>query len=258
MSNISSEIIGQIMVITIDRPKANAISAYASKQIFDWLLELESRPELRAGIITGSGSKFFSAGWDLKAAAEGESHSADQGSGGFAGITKFLGRTKPIIAAVNGSAYGGGVELMLACDLVVASQDAVFAFPEASLGLLPDAGGLNRLPRMVPPKIALELLLTGRSFSAHEALEWGLINRVVAAEDVLEQAKELAESICRNAPLSVSAILEAVSLTQGKTDREAFNFLEANPRILAVPHSGDAQEGLQAFGEKRLPVWTGK
>lgn len=258
MSKITSEIIGETMLITIDRPKANAISAFASQQIFDCLLELEARPELRVGVITSTGDKFFSAGWDLKAAAEGESHSADQGSGGFAGITKFLGRTKPVIAAVNGSAYGGGVELILGCDLAIASEDAIFAFPEATLGLLPDAGGLNRLPNNIPAKVAMELLLTGRKFSVQEAFSWGLINKVVPAKDVLKEALDLASVISRNAPLSVSAILEAVSVSRGKTDKEAFQALESNPRIISVPHSRDAEEGLLAISEKRLPNWSGK
>ncbi|MCG2621855.1 enoyl-CoA hydratase-related protein [Arthrobacter sp. I2-34] len=157
------------MVVTLDRPKANAIDAATSRALYDAFSMLRDDVSLRAAVLTGAGKRFFSAGWDLKSAEADEASGADHGPGGFAGLTELFGLGKPVIAAVNGAAYGGGVELMLAAHLAVAAETAVFAVPEARLGVLPDAGGLLRLPARLPRPVALELLLTGRTFSALEA-----------------------------------------------------------------------------------------
>ena len=247
-----------MLIVTLDRPKANAIDAATSRDLNEAFSMLMANIGLRAAVLTGAGSRFFSAGWDLKAAADGEAHDSDHGPGGFAGLTQMLGCTKPVVAAVNGSAYGGGVELMLAAHLAVASEDARFSFPEAALGILPDAGGLNRLPARLPRAIALELLLTGREFSAEEALSWGLVNRVVKADDVLEAGIELAERVCRSAPLPVAAILRAAEETQGLSDLDAFSVLAQMPEVTGISHTQDAIEGMQAFAERRAPRWTGK
>jgi crotonobetainyl-CoA hydratase len=247
------------LVVTIDRPKANAIDAATSHALYAAFAELNSRDDLRVGVITGAGERFFSAGWDLKAAAEGEEHDADHGAGGFAGLTEFPGLRKPVIAAVNGSAFGGGVELMLASHLVVASSTARFAFPETRLGILPDAGGLNRLPAMIPRPVALELLLTGREFSAAEALGWGLVNRVVNQTDVMSAALELAGAVCQAAPLAVEATLRAVEEVQGLSDRQAFARLrDEMPLVTEIGHTEDASEGARAFAERRCPQWSGR
>jgi crotonobetainyl-CoA hydratase len=248
-----------VLVITIDRPKANAIDARTSQALFGAFTELNESPNLRAGVITAGGDRFFCAGWDLKAAADGESHDADHGPGGFAGLTEFAELRKPVVAAVNGSAYGGGVELMLAAHLVVASASARFAFREARLGILPDAGGLNRLPARIPRAIALDLLLTGREISAEEAHRWGLVNRVVDQADVLSTAVALAQELCRSAPLSVEATLQAVQAVQGMSDRQAFATLRDNvPLVSGIGRTDDAHEGIKAFAEGRPPRWTGQ
>jgi crotonobetainyl-CoA hydratase len=150
------------------------------------------------------------------------------------------------------------VELMLAAHLVVASSTARFAFPEARLGILPDAGGLNRLPALVPRPIALELLLTGREFSAGEALAWGMVNRVVAQVDVLSCALELAQALCRSAPLAVEATLQAVHQVRGLSDRQAFALLRHEPLVSGISHTEDAAEGVRAFAEGRRPQWAGR
>jgi crotonobetainyl-CoA hydratase len=247
------------LIITLDRPKANAIDARTSRALYEAFAELNTRDDLRVGVITAAGNRFFSAGWDLKAAAEGEAHDADQGPGGFAGLTEFPGLKKPVIAAVNGAAFGGGVELMLAAHMVVASSEARFAFPEARLGLLPDAGGLNRLPALLPRPLALELLLTARTFSADEALRWGLVNRIVPPADVLGAALDLAQEVCLSAPLSVEATLKAVREVEGLSDQEAFDRLRnAVPLVSGISETADAHEGALAFAERRTPSWVGR
>jgi crotonobetainyl-CoA hydratase len=253
------DIDGPILIVTLDRPKANAIDAATSRALFEAMSQLHSDDILRVAVVTAAGERFFSAGWDLKAANEGERADADHGYGGFAGITELFGRKKPIIAAVNGSAYGGGVELMLAADLVVASETAKFSFPEARIGVLPDAGGVIRLSARLPRALALELLLTGRSFTATEAQQWGLINRVVPADSVLESAKELARTVCEAAPLSVAATLEIVEASQGLSGKDAFGVMRKDLATVArVATSDDAEEGARAFAEKRPPKWKGR
>lgn len=250
---------GPILIVTLDRPKANAIDAATSRALYEAMSRLHADETLRVAVLTAAGERFFSAGWDLKAADAGESADADQGPGGFAGITELFGRGKPIIAAVNGSAYGGGVEMMLAADLVVASETATFSFPEAHIGLLPDAGGVIRLSARLPRALALELLLTGRSFTAEEARQWGLINRVVTADQVVETAKDLARSICDAAPLSVAATLEIIEATEGLSERDAFRAMRNDlPAVARVAASEDADEGARAFAEKRRPQWQGR
>ena len=249
---------GEILVVTLDRPKANAIDAATSRVLYDAFAQLRDDASLRVGIITGAGDRFFSAGWDLKSAAAGEAPDADYGPGGFAGITELFDVGKPIIAAVNGSAYGGGVELWLAADLVVASEDAVFAFTETRLGLVPDAGGMVRLPNSLPRALALELFLTGRRFTAQDALGWGIVNRVVASDQVLAEAKDLARTICESAPLSVTAVLEVVDAAYGRNAQEGYAVMRSGLQTYSrVAASDDAKEGARAFVEKRPPAWTG-
>lgn len=256
---VRAEVRGEVLVITIDRPPVNAIDAATSRALYEAFAELNSRDDLRVGVVTGQGDRFFSAGWDLKGASAGEAaHDSDHGPGGFAGLTEFPNLTKPVIAAVNGSAYGGGVELMLAAHLVVASSFARFSFPELRLGLLPDAGGLNRLPELLPRRLALELLLTGRELPAGEALGWGLVNRVVLPNEVLDSALDLAKELCRAAPLSVQATLQAVQEVQGLADRQAFHRLRALPLVSRIGRTEDAQEGTRAFNERRPPQWVGR
>jgi crotonobetainyl-CoA hydratase len=250
---------GPILVLTVDRPKANAIDAATSRALYDAMSRLHADEALRVAVLTAAGERFFSAGWDLKAAHNGETADADHGPGGFAGITEPFRRSKPIIAAVNGSAYGGGVEMMLAADLVVASHTATFSFPEARIGVLPDAGGAIRLAARLPRALALELLLTGRSFTAAQAQQWGLINRIVPADRVLDTAIDLAQSICDAAPLSVAATLEIVETTEGLGEKDAFRVMRYElPTVAKVAASADAEEGARAFAEKRPSQWKGR
>ncbi len=259
-AGIAFEREGAVALITIDRPKANAIDVAASHALYDVVRELEDDDALRVGIITGAGDRFFSAGWDLKAAAAGESADSDYGPGGFAGITEFHGRRKPLLAAVNGIAFGGGFELALACDVVVASEHALFALPEAGLGIIADAGGVLRLPRAIGRTRAAEMLMTGRRIDAATALAWGVVNEVVAPQALLEAARAMAGRICASAPLSVAAILEAWEETEGMGLAAALAAMHgpAMPIRAALAHSADAHEGIAAFHEKRAPRWTGR
>ena len=251
---------GQVLVITLDRPKANAIDVPTSRALYAAFDRLRRDPGLRVAVLTGAGDRFFSAGWDLKAAAEGEGVAADHGPGGFAGLTEFLDLGKPVIAAVNGLALGGGFELVLAADLVVAAEHAEFALTEVTLGLIPDAGGVLRLPARLPRAIALEYLLTGRRIGAAEAARWGLVNQVVRADNLMPAALELARAICAAAPLSVAAVLEIMRWTQGASVAEGYQIMRGGglPIYQRMLDSDDAREGIQAFAERRRPRWTGR
>lgn len=259
-AGISLERDGAIALITIDRPKANAIDVAASRAMYEAVREVEDDERLRVGIITGAGDRFFSAGWDLKAAAAGERADSDYGPGGFAGITEFHGRRKPLLAAVNGIAFGGGFEIALACDAIVASEDALFALPEAGLGLIADAGGVVRLPRLIGRVRAAEMLMTGRRIDAATALAWGAVNAVVAPHVLLEAAHDFASRICAFAPLSIAAILETWEATDGLPVHEALAKAHAPELRIrsALAASADALEGIASFNEKRAPRWTGK
>jgi crotonobetainyl-CoA hydratase len=256
---VRAEQAGDVLVITLDRPPANAVDVATSKALYEAFARLESEPALRAGIVTGAGDRFFCAGWDLKAAAAGEAVDADHGPGGFAGLTELHGRAKPVIAAVNGLAAGGGFELVLAADLVVAAEHASFSLPEATLGIMADAGGVLRLPRRLPRVLATEMLLTGRSMGAGEALERGLVNRVAPAGKALDGAMELATAIVRSAPLAVAAVLEVLDATGDGSVADGFAVLRSGslPRYAAMLGSQDAAEGPAAFAEKRPPRWQG-
>jgi crotonobetainyl-CoA hydratase len=255
---VQMSITGSVLTITLDRPKANAINVVTSRALYAAFSRLQDDAALRVGIVTGVG-RFFSAGWDLTGAVEGEAVDADHGPGGFAGLTEFFALGKPVIAAVNGLAMGGGFELALAADLIVASPQAEFALPEVKLGMIPDSGGVLRLPQRLPRAIATEMLLTGRRMGAEEALHWGLVNQVVPADQLLPSAMAMAEQIAMNAPLAVGAIKEVLRATAHQQIEAAYRTLRSGPLPIyrAMLTSDDAKEGPRAFGEKRLPVWRG-
>ena len=250
---------GPVLEVTIDRPKANAIDAATSRGLSRTFAAFRDDPDLRVAIITGAGERFFSAGWDLKAAAGGEEFEADYGVGGFGGFGELPGLLKPVIAAVNGMAVGGGFEIVLAADLVVAVEHARFWLPEASLGLLPDAASI-RLPRMLPPAVANEVLYAGRRLDAAEALRWGLVNSVVAPADLMAGARAVAARVVEAAPLSVAAIHQIRDRTRHLPLAEAFELLRSGELAAyeAVPASQDAAEGPAAFTEGRPPRWKGR
>ena len=196
----------------------------------------------------------------MAGATEGEAIDADHGPGGFAGLTEFFDLGKPVIAAVNGLAMGGGFELALAADLIVASESAEFALTEVKLGMVADSGGVLRLPQRLPRAIALELLLTGRRMGAQEAARWGLVNQVVAPDALMAAANALAQQIVQAAPLAVGAVMEIVKATAGMPIPQAYHLLRAGalPVYQRMLRSEDAAEGPRAFGEKRPPRWTGR
>ncbi|AWV46251.1 carnitinyl-CoA dehydratase [Hafnia alvei] len=260
MSELHIKRNGYILEITLDRPKANAIDAKTSFAMGEAFITFRDDPELRVAIITGAGERFFSAGWDLKAAAEGEAPDADFGPGGFAGLTELFNLDKPVIAAVNGYAFGGGFELALAADMIVCSRNASFSVPEAKLGIVPDSGGMLRLPKILPPAIAMEMMMTGRSMDAQEALRWGVVNAVVESEQLMPHARELAAQIAANAPLAVAAIKEIYRETSELAVEEGYRHARSGKlkHYPSVLHSEDALEGPTAFAEKREPVWKGR
>lgn len=248
-----------VLTITLDRPKANAIDVATSQALYAAFRQLQDDPALRVAIITGTG-RFFSAGWDLNAATGGEAINADHGPGGFAGLTEFFELDKPVIAAVNGLAMGGGFELALAADLIVAAESAEFALPELKLGMLPDSGGVLRLPRRLPRAVATEMLMTGRRMGAAEAARWGLVNQVLPADHLMDAAIALARQILQAAPLAIAALKQVLRATESQTVQHAYQTLRGGglPAYQAMLQSDDAKEGPQAFAEKRSPVWRGR
>jgi enoyl-CoA hydratase len=241
-----------IALVTLNRPEArNAISPEVSQMMAAVLDEVEADAGLRAVVLTGTG-EVFSAGADLKVVAQGKANDIARGKGGFAGIvTRDF--PKPIIAAVKGPALAGGFEIVLSCDLVVASESARFGIPEVKRGLMAAAGGLIRLPKRVPLAVALELAMTGDPIDAARALQLGLVNRVVPGERVVGEAIALAERIGENSPIAVRnsrrLVREAGELS------EADGWKRTMELMMPVFESGDAVEGATAFAEKRPPVW---
>ena len=246
-----------VLEITIDRPKANAIDAAASRRLNDIFCELRDDASLRIAIVTGAGEKFFSAGWDLKAAAAGEAPDANWGVGGFGGLNYPRNLHKPIIAAVNGIACGGGFEIVLGTDIIVMEEHARFALPEINVAVLPDAGVI-KLRRRIPYHVAVEFLMTGRWMDAAEAKHWGLANHVVPRGQALTKAREIARQLADGPPLLFPAIKQLLHHTEMVPENQAFEVHDALEAVQRVMRSADLLEGARAFAEKRTPRWTGR
>jgi enoyl-CoA hydratase/carnithine racemase len=250
---------GRLTLVTLNRPEVmNALHAPAHVELSEVFDNFAADPEQWVAIITGAGDRAFSAGNDLKVTAAGGQRVTMPASG-FAGITSRFDLTKPMIAAVNGIAMGGGFEIALACDIIVASEAAIFALPEPRVGLAALAGGLHRLPREIGAKRALGMILTGRRVSAAEGKSLGFVNEVVPAAELMSRAKKLAEEIMQASPMSVRASKEAVyrGLTEPSVEA-ALKAQNSYPAVAAMFRSEDLREGPRAFAEKRAPQWKGK
>lgn len=250
---------GGILEVTLDRPKANAIDLATSRLMGQVFRDFRDDPELRVAIVTGAGEKFFCAGWDLKAASAGDAVDGDYGVGGFGGLQELPNLNKPVIAAVNGICCGGGLELALSCDLIVAAETASFALPEIRSGTVADAASL-KLPKRIPYHVAMDLLLTGRWFDADEALRWGLLREIVPQTDLLGTVWTLARHLESGPPLVMAAIKEIVREAEAMRFQDALNRITKSqfPTVERLYTSEDQKEGARAFAEKRDPVWTGK
>jgi len=248
---------GKVLEITLDRPKANAIDAATSREMSNAFVAFMADPVQRVAILTGGGERFFSAGWDLGSAADGESFESDYGAGGFGGFPELPNRTKQIIVAVNGMAVGGGFEIAMSADFIVAADHAQFFLPETRVGVLPDAGSI-RLPRLLPRQLANEIIFGGRRFSAEEAMSWGIVNKIAPSAELMDTARALAAEICLSAPLSVAAVLDIMRVTEDLNIADGYAATRKNEAYIKAINSEDAMEGPHAFAEKRDPVWKGK
>ncbi|PLS23005.1 carnitinyl-CoA dehydratase [Neptunicoccus cionae] len=250
---------GGILEVTLDRPKANAIDLATSRIMGKVFADFRDDPELRVAIVTGGGEKFFCPGWDLKAAADGDAVDGDYGVGGFGGLQELRGLNKPVIAAVNGICCGGGLELALSADIILAADHASFALPEIRSGTVADAASI-KLPKRIPYHIAMEMLLTGRWLDAEEAHRWGFVNQIHPGADLLEKAWDMARMLESGPPLVYAAIKEVVRDAEDSKFQDAMNRitqrqLESVDRLYS---SEDQLEGARAFAEGRDPVWKGR
>ena len=257
LAGIKTAVTDAVLEVTLDRPKANAIDLPASRRLNEIFSAFRDDPGLRVCIVTGAGERFFSGGWDLKAAAAGEESDEDWGSGGFGGLNHPRNLDKPLIAAVNGIACGGGFELVLGCDLIVMEEHARFALPEINVAVLADAGTI-KLRRRIPYHVAVEFLMTGRWMEAAEAKHWGLANHVVPRGQSLEKAREIAHQLAAGPPLLFPAIKQLLRHTEMIPEHQAFELHDSLDAVQRVIRSEDLKEGARAFTEKRKPQWRGR
>ena len=250
---------GGILEVTLNRPKANAIDLITSRIMGQVFRDFRDDDSLRVAIMRAEAEKFFCPGWDLKAAAGGDAVDGDYGIGGFGGLQELPNLNKPVIAAVNGICCGGGLELAISCDLIMASDTATFALPEIRSGTVADAASI-KLPKRIPYHVAMDLLLTGRWFDVHEAKAWGLIKEITAPQDLLAKTWELARLLESGPPLVYAAIKEVVREAEAMRFQDALNRVTKRlmPTVDRLYSSDDQLEGARAFAEKRDPIWKGR
>jgi crotonobetainyl-CoA hydratase len=251
---------GGVLEVTLDRPKANAIDLATSRVMGEVFAGFRDDPELRVAVLQTAGEKFFSAGFDLKAAADGDAVDGDYGVGGFGGLQELPGLNKPVIAAVQGMAVGGGFELALSCDLIYATSSVRFGLPEINAGTLADAATV-KLPKRMPYHVAMELLLTGRWMEAEEAHRWGVVNEVLPDHDALiKRVWEVARLLESGPPLVFAAIKETARAAEALPFQDAMDLITKRrlPTVDVLYGSEDNMEGFRAFAEKRPPVWRGR
>jgi enoyl-CoA hydratase/carnithine racemase len=262
--SVRTERDGHVLVVTIDRPEArNAINLAMYRQLIEVWRSFAEGPDLRVAVLTGTGDKAFCAGADLKEVgawyasltpAERRRHAETEP--GFGGITRNLDPTKPVVAAINGACLAGGLELALACDVRIAAENATFGLPEVKWGLMPGAGGTQRLPRAIPESVAMEMLLTGDPIDAQTASRVGLVSRVVPPDALRSEAFDVAGRIARAAPLSTRAVRKAVRAGRDLALDDGLRLEQSIAEPLR--QSEDVQEGLRAFREKRDPEFRGR